>query len=86
MLTEQAVHSPGVGKVRLAGRVLLARSCSTSLSKMCTETEHVTRQPLAPTLQPDTAMLTEQDVPSPGSGKVGLAGRVEFPGFAGKMH
>jgi hypothetical protein len=45
---------------------------------MCTETEHMSRQPLAPTLQPDKAALTEQEVPAPG--KVGLVGRVQVAG------
>jgi hypothetical protein len=38
VLTEQAVLSPGGGKDGLAGRVLLAGSCSTGLPKMCTKT------------------------------------------------
>jgi hypothetical protein len=39
--------------------VLLVGSCSTGLPKMCTEIEHVSQNPLAPTLQPDKAALTE---------------------------
>jgi hypothetical protein len=52
VLTEQDVLSPGGGKVGLAGKVLLAGSCSTGLPETCTETgtEQVTQQPLAPTL------------------------------------
>jgi hypothetical protein len=38
VLPEQGVLSPGSGKVRLAGRVLLAGSCSSSMPKICTET------------------------------------------------
>jgi hypothetical protein len=51
-LTEQEFPAPGGGKVGLAGKVLLAGSCSTGLPETCTETgtEQVTQQPLAPTL------------------------------------
>jgi hypothetical protein len=44
--------------------------------KATTQWQQVTWQPLAPNLQPDRAVLPEQGVLSPGSGKVGLAGRV----------
>jgi hypothetical protein len=72
VLTEKAALSPRGGKDRLAGRVLLAGWCSTGLPEMCTKIEHVSRQPLASTLQPNRATLTKQEVPTPG--KVRLAG------------
>jgi len=70
VLTEKAGCSPGVKKDKLAGRVLLAGLCSTSLPEMCIETEHASRQSLALKLQSDRVAWIESEVLAPG--KVGL--------------
>jgi len=83
VLTEQLVSSTGDGKVGIAGRVLLAGSCSTGRPKNRTEgkdQEQETRKLMTPSLQLDSLKPSEQNTSSLGGGKVGLAGRMQEVG------
>jgi len=68
--TEKTGLSPGDEKDRCAPRVLEAGSCSRGSLEMCFETEHVSRQPLAPVFQPDREAQVEKEVLA--DGKVGI--------------